>query len=105
MKSNRKRILTKLAAVLFLCAGAWCPLFLFSQADILIHSPKKDEIWLGTHEVRAQVLNIDTDAVKKVEFYLDTGDGIASLSIQIRFWVQSQEPYPQGVGPGHRLGA
>ncbi len=71
MKSNRKRILTKLAAVLFLCAGAWCPLFLFSQADILIHSPKKDEIWLGTHEVRAQVLNIDTDAVKKVEFYLD----------------------------------
>jgi VWFA-related protein len=44
---------------------------LFAQVDVVVKSPKKDEIWLGMQEVRAQVLGVDSDVVKRVEFYLD----------------------------------
>ncbi len=71
MKNFQRNSIFYMIPVLFVCAGVFFPSPLFSQADVAIDSPKKDDIWLGKREIRARLVSIEADAVKKVEFYLD----------------------------------
>lgn len=71
MKNTYKRMVIRLIAIVLMCAGLWSPTPLLGEPDILIESPKKDEIWLGTLEIRVRLLDLSNDAVKKLEFYLD----------------------------------
>jgi VWFA-related protein len=44
---------------------------LHAQADIIIHTPEHDRMWLDIQAIKAEVLGMKTDDIQKVEFYIN----------------------------------